>query len=424
MTQHRSTLRFPHRTFLRLVGLSLLAALPKLASGENWPQWRGPNGDGISPEKNVPIEWSDSQNVIWKTPIPGEGHSSPVVWNDSVFITTALKDSKERLLLRLDANSGKVVWQRVVVTAEVEPMHRENSSASSNPVTDGARVYTSFQNGKRVDLQCYDFAGNRVWSAQPLSFVGQHGYSYTPLLYQELVIFDFAQNDEAAVIALDKNTGAIRWRHDRATKDISHIAPLLVNDAGTRQLIVCGSDEIRSFDPDTGKSLWWCQGPTEVCVAGLAYGDGLVFANGGYPKRTRMAVRTSGRGDVTATQVAWSLAREVSYVPSPVYHQGHFYTIVDDGLLYCFDAKTGKAAWEHRLGGHIRSSLVLADGNIFATNDKGVTTVFRATPEGFQSVAVNDLKEFCYATPAIANGRIFIRTGNHLYCVGKVPGRT
>jgi outer membrane protein assembly factor BamB len=384
----------------------------------NWAQWRGPNGDGISGEKNVPTEWGTAKNVLWRTAIPGEGHSSPTVWEDSVFLTTVLKESRERLLLRLDARAGKVLWQRVIVTANLERMHRENSSASSTPLTDGQHVFTSFQNGRRVDLQCYDFDGQRVWSVQPLGFEGEHGYSYTPLLCDDLLIYDFAQNDEAAVLALDKKTGQTRWRFDRKTREISHVTPLLVTAGGTRQVVVCGSDEIRSFVPETGKSLWWCDGPTEVCVAGLSYGDGLVFATGGYPRRTRLAVKATGRGDASSSQVVWSLGREVSYVPSPVFHQGHLYTVVDDGMLYCFDARTGKAVWEQRLGGRFRCSLVLADGNIYATNDKGLTTVFKATSSGFQSVAVNDLQEFCYATPAISNGRIFLRTGGHLYCIG------
>jgi outer membrane protein assembly factor BamB len=296
-------------------------------------------------------------------------------------------------------------------------MHRENSPASSTPVTDGERVYTSFQNGRRVEIGCYDYSGQRLWSVQPLRFRGMHGYSYTPVLHGDLVILDLCQNDESAVIALDKATGKVRWRFDRPQQDISHITPLLIEHDGQRQLITCGASQIRAFDPETGRSLWWCDGPTDVCVAGLASGDGLVFANGGYPKRIRMAVKASGQGDVSKTHVAWSTLREVSYVPSPLYHDGHFYSVVDDGFIYCFDANTGKAVWDHRLGGRFRSSLVYADGNLYASNDAGLTTVFRATPAGFQQVASNALDELIYSTPAIADGRLFVRTAGHLYCI-------
>ncbi len=407
---------------MRLIYIASTAALPLLlaamsTTAANWPQWRGPNGDGISPETNVPVKWSATENVVWVTAVPGEGHSSPVVWRDSVFLTTAMADSKERQLLRFNTQAGKILWQRPVVTTAVESMHQENSSASSTPVTDGELVYTSFQSGKRVDLQAYDFTGKPIWAAQPLEFNGEHGYSYTPLLYHDLLIFDCRQEGEAALLALDKRTGKVRWRVEPQRRRISHITPLLINDRGRVQIIVCGSDEIRSVNPDTGATWWWCRGPSDVAVAGLSYGDGLLFASAGYPNRTRMAVRVDGNGDVTETHVAWKLHRQASYVPSPVYHAGHFYSILDDGMLFCFNAKTGDTVWEQRLGGRFRSSLVLAAGKIYATNDKGITTVFRATSQGFESVAVNDLGEFCYTTPAIAEGRIYLRTGKHLYCI-------
>jgi len=388
----------------------------------NWPQWRGPNGDGISPETNVPVKWSATENIAWKTPIAGESHSSPVVWDGTVFLTTALPGTQERQLLRLDARTGKIVWQRTVVKASPEYMHRENSLASSTPVTDGERVFTSFQNGKRVDLQCYDFEGKQLWSAQPLQFEGEHGYSYTPVIHRDLLIFDCRQEGEAALLALDKRTGEIRWRVEPSRRRISHITPLLVNDGRRQQLIVCGSDEIRSVNPEDGQTWWWCRGPSDVAVAGLSYGDGVLFAAAGYPDRNRMGVRVDGSGDVSNTHVAWRSRRQVTYVPSPVYHDGHFYSILDEGILCCFDAKTGETVWDKRLEGRVRSSLVLAGGNGYSTNDKGVTTVFRATSKGFESISVNDLQEFCYSTPAIANGWLFLRTGKNLCCIG--PGQT
>jgi outer membrane protein assembly factor BamB len=185
-------------------------------------------------------------------------------------------------------------------------------------------------------------------------------------------------------------------------------------------LIVSGSDETASYDPVSGRQLWWCEGPSDVAVAGLAFGDGLVFATAGYPARTRMGIRIDGSGDVTESKIAWKSRRQVTYVPSPVYHKGCFYSVLDEGMLVCLDAKSGEARWEQRLAGRFRSSLVLVDGLIHATNDQGLTTIFRASPDSFQQVAVNHLNEFCYATPAISNGRLFIRTGENLYCVGPV----
>lgn len=405
-----------------IVPLLVFSSILSAAAGD-WPQWRGPNGDGISGETRVPVEWSKSKNVEWRTPLPGEGHSSPTVVGSNIFITAAEPTSGDRLLLRLDATTGKIVWKRVVLTAGIESMHRENSAASSTPITDGKHIFTSFQNGKRVDIQCYDFDGNRVWSVQPLRFSGLHGYSYTPVLHGDLLIFDFAQNDEAAVLALDKRNGQTRWRWDRPTREISHITPLLISRGESMQVVVCGSDQIRAFKPETGDSIWWCDGPTEVCVAGLVFDGTAVVANGGYPRRTRLAVDVTGRGDVSDSHVRWKSNRAVSYVPSPVHHEGYVYTVIDDGMLNCADAKTGDLVWEERIGGRFRSSLVLANDNIYATSDKGVTTVFKANPKRFEKVAVNDLGEFCYATPALANGRIYMRTGEALYCIGTGAGK-
>jgi outer membrane protein assembly factor BamB len=408
----RSKNRLPRALFAGLI----LSLSGQVAPAENWPQFRGPRADGTSLETGAPIEWSATKNVRWRAPVPGVGHSSPVVWENSVFLTSAIRETGERVLLRFDARTGDLVWRKPVLSAEPEPMHRENSSASSTPATDGAHIFTSFQDRDRVDLRCFDFEGRMVWSAQPLHFNGEHGYSYSPILHGDLVLFDCRQEGEAAFIALDKKTGAVRWRSEPARKRISHVTPLVIRDGDRDQVIVAGSDEIRGLDPVTGRLLWWARGLSDVAVAGLAYGDGKVFATAGYPVRTRMAVSVSGEGEVTKSHVAWSHRRQVTYVPSPVFHEGHLYTVVDEGLVFCFRTDTGEAVWDHRLGGRFRSSLVLAEGRIYATNDQGVTTVFRATPEGFQPLATNELGEFCYSTPAISNGRLYLRTGERLYC--------
>lgn len=402
---------FSARWFSTALALSTLAA-----RGENWPQFRGPRGDGTSLETNLPVRWSVTENVRWRTPIPGQGHSSPVVWDDAVFLTTALTNG-DRTLLRLDARAGGVVWQKTVLKADREAMHRENSSASSTPAIDGTHIFTSFQAGSRVELGCYDFDGKKIWSIQPLQFAGEHGYSYSPVLYRDLVLLDCRQEGEAAVLALEKSSGAIRWRAKPGKQRISHVTPLLVHNANQVQCVVAGSDEICSYDPLNGRMLWRAQGLSDVAVAGLATGDGMVFATAGYPARTRMAVRTDGLGDVTATHVAWSIKRQVSYVPSPVFHAGHLYTVVDEGILYCFNARTGEPVWDHRLSGRFRTSLILVDHRIHATNDQGLTTVFEADPKEFRLVATNRLDTFCYATPAISGGRLFLRTGDQLYCI-------
>jgi hypothetical protein len=383
----------------------------------NWPQWRGPNGDGFSDETGIPFRWGPKKNVVWKTRIPGVGHSSPIVWGEAIFLTTAQPDSEERQLLKINVRTGNVQWQRTAVTAPYEHTHRENSYASSTPATDGRHVFVSFQDDDRVNLQCYDFSGNKVWEIRPLSFKGEHGYCYSPILYKDLILFDCSQNGESVFLGIDKATGTVRWRFDKSGREISHLPPLIVHSAGKDQAIVSGSSQILSIAPETGDVFWSCRGPTDVCVTSLVFGNDLVFATGGYPARTRMAVRTTGSGNVTDTHIVWSSKKAVSYVPSPIFYDNHIYTIVDNGVVYCLDAADGHIVWEKRIGGRHRASLVFVDGKLLATNDKGVTTVFRATPEGYEQIAANDLGEFCYATPAVADGRMYIRTENHLYCI-------
>jgi len=402
-------------TRLALIGILCWA---QTALGENWPQFRGPRGDGTSTETNVPFRWSATQNVKWKAPLDGEGHSSPIVWERSAFVTTA-DEAGGRTLIRLDADTGKIIWQKKVASAPKESMHRENSSASSTPATDGTHVVTSFQVGDRVDLRCFDLNGKQLWAVQPLRFDGQHGYSYSPIIYKDFVLFDCRQEGEAALLALDKRSGSTRWQAAPGNRRISHVTPLLIAYGNQPQLIVSGSDETRSYNPNNGQPIWWCQGPSDVAVAGLTYGDGMVFAAAGYPDRTRMAIRVNGRGDVTRSHVAWSLRRQVTYVPSPVYYNGHVYSVIDEGMVCCFDAKTGQSKWEHRLGGRFRSSLVLVGDRIYAINDKGLTTVFEASPQQFRALASNDLGDFCYATPAISNGRMFVRAGPNLFCIAQ-----
>ena len=220
-------------------------------------------------------------------------------------------------------------------------------------------------------------------------------------------------------LGIDKKTGDIRWRTTPGMKRISHIPPLVVTVGNKDQLIVSGSDETAGYEPLTGKMLWRVDGPSDVAVSGLCFGGGMVFTTAGYPSRSRMAVQIDPPGSSEPAAIAWKFNRQASYVPSPVYHEGYLYSVLDEGMLYCFKAETGEPVWDHRLTGRFRSSLLLAAGNIYATNDKGTTTVFKASPEKYHEVSQNELGSFCYTTPAISGSRLFIRTDRQLYCIGE-----
>jgi outer membrane protein assembly factor BamB len=403
-----------------LVGVFVL--FPALARGEEWPGWRGPRGDGSSREKKLPVHWNEKENICWKTPLPGIGHSSPAIFGERVFLTTCRLEEQERVLLCLDRKSGKILWERVVVTAPLERKHNLNSFASSTPATDGKHVWITFLQFPDMIAACYDVDGNLVWKKSPGKFHSVHGFCSSPVLYKDMVIINGDQDAVAYIVALDRNTGEERWRADRPKRTRSYCVPIIVDAAGKKQLVLSGSRCVTSYDPDTGKLHWIIDGPTEQYVASLVYGQGLLFLTTGFPEYHNMAIRPDGTGDITHTHIAWHEARvparKASYVPSPIAFDKWFYVISDQGWLSCFEATTGKRLWLKQLGRHHSGSPVLADGRIYMTDDDGVTYVLKAGPD-FEVIARNPLGDECYSSPAISRGQIFIRTNHHLYCIDK-----
>jgi outer membrane protein assembly factor BamB len=402
--------------------LTVLLSFPATASAENWPGWRGPRGDGTSREIDLPLRWNDKENIAWKTPIPGIGHSSPVVHGERVFLTTCLLKEEQRVLMCLDRKSGKILWERTVVTAPLERKHKLNSWASSTPATDGKRVWIGFLQAPQIVIACYDMEGALVWKKSPGQFHSVHGFCSSPVLYRDMVIVNGDQDALGYIVALHKSTGQERWRTDRPNRTRSYCAPLIVDAAGKKQLVLSGSKCVTSYDPDSGKLHWIIDGPTEQYVASLVYGEGLLFMTTGFPEYHNMAIRPDGTGNITHTHVQWHeprvTARKASYVPSPIAFDKYFYVISDQGWLSCFEAKSGKRLWMNQLGLHHSGSPVVADGRIYLTDDDGVTYVLKAGPD-FEVLARNPLQDECYSSPAISQGQIFIRTNRFLFCIGK-----
>jgi outer membrane protein assembly factor BamB len=391
--------------------------LPALAGAGEWPGWRGPRGDGTSDETHVPLRWGPTENIAWKVPIPGRGYSSPIVWGDRVYLTTCIEKERQRVLLCLNRTDGKILWQRVVLTAALEGKHNLNSYASSTPATDGRHVWVPFVEGHEIQLACYDVQGNRVWMRSPCQFFAKHGFCSSPVLYKDLVILNCDQDAKACIVALDKATGRERWRADRPNRTRSYCPPTIMDAAGKKQLVLSGSKCVASYDPDTGKQYWIIDGPTEQFVASLVYQDGILFVTGGFPDYHVLGIRPDGAGNVTGTHILWRHIKGAAYVPSPV-AQGHFFFLVSDkGIASCFETKTGKRRWMEHLGGHHSGSPVAAGGFLYFPDDTGTTWVLRAGPR-FEVVSKNALNEECFASPAISRGQIFIRTVKHLYCIG------
>ena len=398
------------------LGTMFIAAACGRALGENWPAWRGPRGDGTSLEKNVPVEWSATRNIVWKVPVPGKGHASPVVWGERIFIVTALR--QQRLLLCLSRSNGDILWQRVVLEAPLEKLHSLNSHASSTPATDGEKVYVSFLDHDKMSIAAYDFAGNQMWSVRPGVFSSMHGYSSSPIIWKDKIIVNGDHDGPAYIVALERATGKTIWKTPRPNITRSYCTPIIRHIDGRNQMILSGNLCVASYDPDTGAQHWIIDGPTEQYVASLVYNGELLFMTCGFPGHFIQAIRPDGRGNVTKTHVAWQKEKDCSYVPSPISVGPYFLVVSDTGVATCFEAKNGKSLWRQRIGPHYSASMVTANGLAYFLSDKGIMTIVRPGPQ-FEVVAHNDIGEAMRASPAISDGQMFLRGVKHLYCISK-----
>ncbi|MDW8265675.1 MAG: PQQ-binding-like beta-propeller repeat protein [Gemmataceae bacterium] len=401
--------------YLTVAVIALLVASP--LSAENWPAWRGPRGDGTSTETGLPIHWSATENIAWKVPLPGKGHSSPIVWEDRIFVTTCVEDQGQRQLVCLDRRTGRMRWQQTVLEAPLEGKHRLNSYASSTPATDGQRVFVTFLQAPNVQVACYDFDGRRLWMKSPGKFFSKHGFCSSPILYKDLVIVNCDQDAEAYIVALEKSTGTERWRIDRPNRTRSYCPPLIVEAAGKTQMVLSGSLCVASYDPDTGRQHWIIDGPTEQFVASLVYAHDVLFLTYGFPKLGIMGIRPDGQGNVTQTHVLYNDPRGGGYVPSPVAAGNWFFNVTDKGIASCREARTGKLVWLERLGKSHSASPVAAQGLLYFPDDQGNVWVVKAS-DRFEVVAKNPLGDECYASPAVSQGRLYFRTLHSLWCVG------
>ncbi|MBI2928651.1 MAG: PQQ-binding-like beta-propeller repeat protein [Verrucomicrobia bacterium] len=399
--------------------LLLLLCFGPLGHAEDWPWWRGPRGDGTSAETKVPIHWSATNNIAWKTEIPGVGHASPVVRGGKAFLVAALLDTQERVLLCLDRKSGKVFWQRAVLKSPLERKHPLNSFASSTPATDGDSVYVAFLERDQMLVAAYDLDGQQRWLVRPGAFTSMHGFCSSPLLFKDKVIVNGDHDGDSYLVALDRASGRTLWKTPRDNHTRSYCAPLIRELAGRTQMILSGDKSVASYDPNTGARHWVIDGPTEQFVASPVHSakTGLVYVTGGFPDHHLLAIRPDGTGDVTRTHIVWRTNKGVAYVPSPIIAGDYFLIVSDSGVAHCFDAASGKLFWQERMGEH-HASLVSANGLIYFLNDDGVMNVVKPGPE-FVRVAQNALGEKCFASPAISEGQMFIRSEKHLFCVGR-----
>ena len=398
---------------------SVLLAAANGLNAEDWPQFRGPGGQGVSTEADLPAEWSESRNVRWKVDVPGTGWSSPVIAGGRVWLTTAVVDRNGTSLraLAFDTAAG-----RRVVDAEVFRLPRrnllnpKNSHASPTAIVEDDRVYVHFGADGTAALTS---SGEVVWRKR-FSYESQHGNGGSPTLYKDLLILSCDGSDTAFVVALDKRTGSERWRtHRRTPFDQAYSTPLVIRVGERDQLVSVGAYRAVAYDPDTGKEIWrvgYADGFSNVPRP--VFANGLVYIATGFQEPSLIAVRPDGTGDVTRTHLAWTLRRSAPHTPSPLAVGDELYIVSDIGIATCLDGRTGDTLWRERLGGNYSASPVFADGRIYFLSEEGVATVL-APGRTFQKLATNTLDGATLASMAISDKSIFIRTDTALYRLGR-----
>ena len=383
---------------------------------ENWPGWRGPQRNGLSGERGLPLHWSADRGIAWKTALPGAGISNPIVW-----------DEQELHVIALDLHDGKERWHvRLWGTAPTLHHAYKSSMASPSPITDGEAVYAFFGSG---DLAAIDLQGRLLWhralADEYGAFENRFAASSSPLLFEDLVILQCDHYGHSYLLGVEKATGANRWKADRPDCWLSWASPTLVPVPGTErwELLVCGSEKVEGYDPASGEKLWTFTGLARECVPTPVFGHGLAYVVSG-PRGDTFAIRPGGRGDVTATHLAWSSDRGTPFVPSAILVGNRYYMIDDKGIGTCLDAQTGAQLWRRRLLGPVTASPVAGDGKLYLTDEEGPTLVLACDDASGRELARNRLDEPVFASPAISQRRLLIRSATRLYCIVGEPSPT
>ena len=404
-------------------------ACAAFATAENWPQFRGPTGQCISSETGLPAKWSATENVAWKTPIPGESWSSPIAWGDRVFVTTATEGGASCRVLSLERKNGNILWNKEVFQQVPPNKEGRNTYATPTAATDGERVYACFADGSFAAL---NFAGEVLWTNRGYPFYSKHGLATSPILHRGMLIMarDGSNEgedkglgwhkpwDQAFILALDNRSGKERWKSLRGSSRISHCVPTFWEHDGKVEIVSEAGDVVQGFDAQTGERLWSNEVIGEGKVPSTVIGEGLVFTAGGWGgKESIKAFCLGGKGDLKETQLVWQQKKGMPNVPSLLYGKPFLFAITDNGLASCLKAATGEIVWQERLGGNFSASPVFAEGRVYFLGDNGETTVVEAGPE-FKVLARNPLGEKVQASMAVSQGQFFIRTERNLICIG------
>lgn len=405
--------------------------VPTSAFSADWPEFRGPTRDGHSEATGLPLEWSSEKNVVWKSALPGKAWSSPIVVGDRIYLTNAVAvkdeadphDARSLRVTALDAKNGSVVWDTEVF-AIADPSgaggHQKNSYASPTPIFEGGRIYAHFGH---FGTACLSADGKIIWATQELSYKPVHGNGGCPVIVDDLLIFDADAAEKPSIIALDKTTGALRWKVARETdakKTFSFCTPLVIEVNGAKQLISPGSNVVCALNPKDGSEIWRVRYNGYSVVPRPVFGHGMIFMSTGFDRPVALAIKPDGHGDVTDTHVVWRIEKQVPLTPSMLLIGDDLFMVADKGLVSCVDAKTGVIHWQERVAGPCSASPLFADGRIYIQDEKGAGFVIKAA-HNLELLATNDMHEPTLASYAVSGNNFIIRTQSAVYCVGSKP---
>ena len=400
-----------------------LMFLVSSSQGADWASFRGPSGDGVSTAIKLPLKWSATEHIDWKTPIKGQGWSSPVLRDGVLYITNAVAETAEAAqtsyqlnTVAIDSKSGKILWTTNVFEQPVgsATIHSKNSHASPTPIVTATHVYVHFGH---LGTACLTIKGDVVWKTLPSKYSPVHGNGGTPILHDGKLYFSVDGKVKTLVICLDAATGRTVWEFDRqsaASRKFSFTTPVIIEVNGKSQLISPASDIVQSIDPQTGKLIWQVKYDGYSLIPKPVYHNDLLYVCTGYNTPWLYCIDPTGKGDVTETHVRWNIQRQIPHTPSLILDDGKIFMISDRGIGSCLNATTGETIWQERIGGNYSASPILNNGNIYFTSEQGDTTIVKASEE-FNVVAKNSLGQSTLASFAVGDGVIYIRTDSHLY---------
>lgn len=424
---------------------------------EDWPQWRGVGNQGVSSETNLPTKWGPDQGIAWKTSLAGLGASTPVIWGDTIIVSSQVGDTPLRgggahpLLARDDQAlarretaiggarpaspaqgsgiflvveafaraDGKRLWEyRIESTGDLSENHEKHNLATPTPIVDGERIYAWYGNGQVVAL---DMSGKLIWKKHLVeehgSFINPWGHGSSPALYEDSLILLVDHEPNAYLLALDKRTGAQKWKADRGRDRISHSTPFVVPGPNGPEMLINSSKRIDTYDPRSGELIWFADTDRQTPIPTPVFHEGMIYLSRGYRNSDYLAIQPGGKGDVTKSHIKWRHANAASYVPSIIQYDGLLYMTNEVGVVTCADVKTGERVWRHRLEGIFFASPVAGDGKVYMLSETGDMFVLRAGRTA-EVIAQNNLPERFIASPAIAGGRIYLRSDRTLFAVG------